>query len=963
MKRKLTAVLLTVLLLVSLVPSQATAADWRTGLYGVWQGSYTGVGENGLTQRALRLCVTSVYETYFKGIASIDGGANGAYVFEGDYTGEGEIRFCGTNWIFNPSGFSCFPFRASVNGGTISGSIDGESDRPLTLTKVSDAPDWRPADYARFPADWSGTYGRLSNNVRSESKLTLHIDGFGWREFTGTASIFDNGAYVASYTLHGLLNHETGTIEMQGTKYIDAPENNDWGFVYFAGWVDMNGTPHIHGGTDFGIWEMTASGSATVPYDGEILALPDFDDPEAPAATETPTPTETPENDDGEGKEKNEDGKPGGKADGSKDGSGDKDTHCKNPSDHDTYCVDPCLLTSTVSGFTLGRDNNAFYHTNQAIDGAGFTGCTDYRLDDAYFQRLTEHSGAGEKNKVRRDMLRPWQGACYGVSLSMGVRYIGYNMPQFLWSGLAGDSYFTLPKPSERSEFLNLVNFLQLSQSLRGSGKRALHAAECRSDALMSEGVSEEHYGGLPDFLAQVIRVCSPGKVGFLSYFTRSGGHTVLVTGSSFDEAAGVYHVELYDLNAVRPGSPVGSFIDMTVSGDCTSFRFTDANGKTVDSDNYLNLLLEGPDDMAMLCMEYDNRYYYPRTRVSFDAEDSFRMEDAAGRVLDYDGERFQGDLPIKEFSTVDYGDGGRISIVIEETDVLKLTAIGPSLDFDAYNDDDYKALSGTGIESAELHLDGGGLSLRGDEYEFEAWVSTAPNAAQDSRLLKLRGAAAGETVIRPKDETLAVRCDACVTDAETAAVTGTDVVESALAQPLAAFTVGPDAVITPETVSGFTDVGPEAGYAEAVRWAAEKGITNGTTPTTFSPLDTVTRGQAVTFLWRSLGCPEPVDAGAAAMFTDLTETYYQKAVAWAVENGVTKGISDTLFGPELTLSTAHIVTFLYRTVNPGLDGWYAEAGSWAKTRGLMDGVETQVNDVTNCPRAIVVMLLYRLLG
>ena len=130
---------------------------------------------------------------------------------------------------------------------------------------------------------------------------------------------------------------------------------------------------------------------------------------------------------------------------------------------------------------------------------------------------------------------------------------------------------------------------------------------------------------------------------------------------------------------------------------------------------------------------------------------------------------------------------------------------------------------------------------------------------------------------------------------------------------------------------------------------------------THFGPNLTVTRAQAVTFLWRSQGCPEPTSLNNP--FVDVPSTeYYYKPVLWAVENNITKGTTDTTFDPEDTLTTAHIVTFLYRTKNPGMDGWNGEAAAWAAdSNGKPFGVDIAVNNATPCPRCNVVQFLYKL--
>lgn len=111
--------------------------------------------------------------------------------------------------------------------------------------------------------------------------------------------------------------------------------------------------------------------------------------------------------------------------------------------------------------------------------------------------------------------------------------------------------------------------------------------------------------------------------------------------------------------------------------------------------------------------------------------------------------------------------------------------------------------------------------------------------------------------------------------------------------------------------LSNFNDVPADKYYAKAVAWAVENGITNGTTDTTFSPDDICTRAHGVTFLYRA---PKATASVGASAFTDVADSaYYADAVKWATEQGITKGISSTLFGPDETCTRAQIVTFLYR--------------------------------------------------
>ena len=165
-----------------------------------------------------------------------------------------------------------------------------------------------------------------------------------------------------------------------------------------------------------------------------------------------------------------------------------------------------------------------------------------------------------------------------------------------------------------------------------------------------------------------------------------------------------------------------------------------------------------------------------------------------------------------------------------------------------------------------------------------------------------------------------------------------------------------------PASVGGFTDVLGTDYFAEAVAWALEKKVTQGTSATTFSPDSTVTRGQAVTFLWRAMGQPEPQTAENP--FTDVAEgDYFYKPVLWAVQQGVTAGTSATTFSPANTCTNAHILTFMYRCAGePGKTGagaWYDDAMNWARAGGKLEQAGDIFDPNADCPRRDVVYFLW----
>ncbi len=170
-----------------------------------------------------------------------------------------------------------------------------------------------------------------------------------------------------------------------------------------------------------------------------------------------------------------------------------------------------------------------------------------------------------------------------------------------------------------------------------------------------------------------------------------------------------------------------------------------------------------------------------------------------------------------------------------------------------------------------------------------------------------------------------------------------------------------------------FTDVDPEAYYADAVDWAVANDITNGTSDTTFSPNKGCTRGQVVTFLYRAAG--EPDLTSNSNPFTDVKSgDYYYNAVLWAVSQGITKGTSADKFSPNATCTRGQIVTFLYRasgspaissSFNPFKDvkeaDYFYDAVLWAVSENITKGTsETMFDPSSTCTRGQVVTFLYR---
>ena len=177
------------------------------------------------------------------------------------------------------------------------------------------------------------------------------------------------------------------------------------------------------------------------------------------------------------------------------------------------------------------------------------------------------------------------------------------------------------------------------------------------------------------------------------------------------------------------------------------------------------------------------------------------------------------------------------------------------------------------------------------------------------------------------------------------------------------------------EKENPFIDIPEDEYYLEPVLWAVGKGITAGTSHNTFSPYRIITRGEAVMFLWRAMGSPEP--ESNVNPFVDVTEAdYFYKAVLWAAEKGITAGVGDNCFAPNQECSRAQILTFLWNALDRpastvevnfndvSADAYYYGAVAWAYENGVTAGVgQGNFGVDLMCTRAQVVTFLYRALA
>ena len=832
MKRQILAVIISIVLCLQLAPVYAHAVD-TSNLYGVWEGTYTGHRSNGTPiERELRLDIDYVSNGKFEGIATIDGGSNGRYFFDGTISEDGYIQFKGVDWIDNPNdfGFGAFSGVYNESANRMSGNVDGESDRLFLFVKTSGAYNSMRVDLNSIPREWDGEYDGYSGSTVVRRTYEIHIQSI---ESDGTIrgnAIFSPSEKAdavygrnGSYYFSGKINARYGKIALQGYEWIEYPvgTEDNWSFVSLEGYFDLSSEAKIHGSSDHGIWEMTA-----INYDSINL----------------------------------------------------------------------------ISGFTLGRDNNHFVHTSSASwDGAGFVGVKDYTIDDAYFQALTRNSSKGEKNRIKKDMQEKWGGSCYGIAMSMGLLYEGYIGINDLTNASGEGSYYSLSYPYKDRKFLNMINYYQLSQGLENGGKKSAAVSASYNNWIFTGLVNWINgYDSLPVFLKKMVNYCASDHVELLGFSTKDSGHAVLITGCEFDSASDTYRVEIYDENCISSPYSIGEFSYMTVAKDFSSFSYTDSNGDLIDNNTYASIFFLDWSSLGSVVAPTSSDYS-DHTRISFPMGQEFRIVNASGQYLEYDGSVFKGDMPVYGIDTADFDTGSRFTIETSNTDVLTVSDIGSEIDIEAYSDADYMAFKGVSIDGAVMDMDGG-IALSGDNYQFEAYISTAQVAAGENGLISLAANATSDVELTAVGATVSVTSDTEVTNVSTGSYIGADASIRQYTDTGTSFTIEDDATIdgaieitagtedvhfprTKTYVQGqFTDVSSNNWFAGSVAEAYELGLMVGVSDTVFDPQGDVTIAQAVTMAARIHSI---YSTGTEDMGQSAGGAWYQPYLDYAYHNGI----------------------------------------------------------------------------
>lgn len=445
-----------------------------------------------------------------------------------------------------------------------------------------------------------------------------------------------------------------------------------------------------------------------------------------------------------------------------------------------------------ASGFTLGRHNNNYVHSNYSSGKyrGGFAGKRNYVISDSFYQQLTRNASATDKYLVQWLMNDSWGGSCYGIAATMGLSFLGkLSMNELTRTGAT--SYYAMPAPANDAKQYNVVNYYMLSQVL-GAYRPGKIAAAWAYPSYGSVFSNFKGKGSLKSCLSYIVNNPGGDKVRMLCYGRGGWGHAILITGVTFSAARGQYDVQLYDMNSYGWTSNRGRFTHMYVARDFSSFSLTDGNGTVVTDQNYNHLnvinmrafdplkptglstasltsesVLSGEGHALATAADANADLNAPaagHVTITIPLTGSFTVTNAAGQKLVYNGVALSGDLPVYDFAPVALDSKAFYQVETDDS-TFTVTTDDKQVNFTVRDADSFAGVRASNVDRATLD-DDGKVELEGKNTEFEAAVSTEREGGNG--LMSLEGTASdGVTLERQGTSDVHVTANGGLSDLE----------------------------------------------------------------------------------------------------------------------------------------------------------------------------------------------------
>ena len=426
--------------------------------------------------------------------------------------------------------------------------------------------------------------------------------------------------------------------------------------------------------------------------------------------------------------------------------------------------------------FTLGKNSNSYYHSDENLSKSGFKGVKDYSLDKSYYNKLIKGRNNSEIKYLQKNMKNSWSGSCFGIVSTMGLLY-NKNIKSQDISSSANKNYYQLPLPYKDKKFLNNIQYYYMIQNIGYSRNRSLAATSSYSMGWVLRGLNyfsnwikdDSEEDCLKTIVEKVKNTSSKHKTYMFTFSTKEGyGHAVLITDIEYNKDNKEYTLTIFDENTVTPKYPNGMYGTLKIADDYKSFIY-DCGGVKFDNENYTNIQLFDLDEVKKAADKPElyavNDHNRSDSTIRMAINKDMKITNESGKYVRIKDGKIDTNTEINSLYSYTIGNQGMISIDIEGSN-FKVSDLDKKCNVSISNNKTFMSLEGNNIKSADLSLNNKKIICSGngnEKYNFNATCSTdsiVNSATKETGMLEVKGTAKGNTTTTVNNNKLTTTSD-----------------------------------------------------------------------------------------------------------------------------------------------------------------------------------------------------------
>lgn len=431
---------------------------------------------------------------------------------------------------------------------------------------------------------------------------------------------------------------------------------------------------------------------------------------------------------------------------------------------------------SQKTKFTLGKNSNSYYHSNENISKAGFKGVKDYSLDKFYYNKLVKGRSNSEIKYLQKNMKNSWNGSCFGIASTMGLLY-NKNIDSKDISSSANKNYYQLPLPYKDKKFLNNIQYYYMIQNIGYSRSRSLAVTSSYCMGWVLRGLNyfsdwikdDSEEDCLKTIVEKVKNTSSDYKTYMFTFSTKEGySHAVLITDIEYSKDNKEYTLTIFDENSVTPKYPNGMYGTLKIADNYKSFIY-DCDGVKFNNENYTNIQLFDLDEVKKAANKPElyavNDHKRSDSTIRMAINKDMKITNESGKYIQIKDGKIDTNTEINSLYSYTIGNQGMISIDIEGSN-FKVSDLDKKCNVSISNDKTFMSLEGNNIKSANLSLNNKKITCSGngnDKYNFDATCSTdsiVNSSTKETGMLEVKGTAKGNTTTTVNNNKLTTTSD-----------------------------------------------------------------------------------------------------------------------------------------------------------------------------------------------------------